>query len=130
MTNGTATDLSHARQVETMAGYGFTSKAIAIALDTDTAFLERTYRRELAQGAIKANARVVESLYRKATGDDPKSVTAAIFWLKARAGWQETQPQPSGDGYRLANILSQLADEGLIPPGIDGTATETDDDRD
>jgi hypothetical protein len=29
--------------------------------------------------------------YRKATGDGREAVTAAIFWLKTRAGWKETQ---------------------------------------
>jgi hypothetical protein len=42
--------------------------------------------KELESGAIKANARVAESLFRKATsGDGRESVTAAIFWLKTRA---------------------------------------------
>jgi hypothetical protein len=34
---------------------------------------------------------VAENLYRKATGEGREAVTAAIFWLKARAGWRETQ---------------------------------------
>ena len=38
---------------------------------------------------IKATARVAESPYRKATGDGPQSVTAAIFWLKTRGHWRE-----------------------------------------
>jgi hypothetical protein len=33
---------------------------------------------------------VAESLYRKATSEGPQSVTAAIFWLKTRAGWKES----------------------------------------
>jgi hypothetical protein len=28
--------------------------------------------------------------YRKATGDGREAVTAAIFWLKTRAGWKDT----------------------------------------
>lgn len=28
--------------------------------------------------------------FRKATGDGPQSVTAAIFWAKTRMGWKET----------------------------------------
>ena len=45
----------------------------------------------LAGGHIKANARVAESLYRKAIGEGRESVTAAIFWLKTRARWKETR---------------------------------------
>ena len=41
----------------------------------------------------KANTKVAESLYRKALGDGSQSVTAAIFWLKTRAGWKETLVQ-------------------------------------
>ncbi len=32
---------------------------------------------------------MAESLYRKAIGEGPQSVTAAIFWLKTRAHWKE-----------------------------------------
>jgi hypothetical protein len=32
---------------------------------------------------------VAESLYRIATGTGREAVTAAIFWLKARAQWKE-----------------------------------------
>jgi hypothetical protein len=52
--------------------------------------LERDYRKELDGAAIKANAKVAESLFRKATGEGREAVTAAIFWLKTRAGWKET----------------------------------------
>ncbi|MCF6121051.1 hypothetical protein L2449_29975 [Mesorhizobium muleiense] len=45
---------------------------------------------ELESGAIKANARVAETLYPKATGEGREAVTAAIFWLKTRARWKET----------------------------------------
>jgi hypothetical protein len=44
----------------------------------------------LAAAPIKANAAVAQSLFRKATGDGPQSVAAAIFWVKARMGWKET----------------------------------------
>ena len=37
-----------------------------------------------------ASTRIAESLYRKALGDGAQSVTAAIFWLKTRAHWKET----------------------------------------
>ena len=32
---------------------------------------------------------MAENLYRKATGEGREAVTAAIFWLKARARWKE-----------------------------------------
>ena len=39
----------------------------------------------------KANARVAENLYRKATGDSREGVTAAIFWLKCRVEGDQRQ---------------------------------------
>ena len=80
----------HARQVEAMAGYGLPAKDIAAVLDIDAWILERDYRKELKAGAIKANAKVAESLFRWATGEGREGVVAAIFWLKTRAGWRET----------------------------------------
>ena len=41
-------------------------------------------------GDQRVRARVAESLYRKVTSDGTQSVTAAIFWLKTRGGWKET----------------------------------------
>jgi len=83
-------DAFNARQVEAMAGYGLPAKDIAIVLDIDARVLERDYRKELQAGAIKANAKVAESLFRRATGEGREGVAAAIFWLKTRAGWRET----------------------------------------
>jgi len=83
-------DAFNARQVEAMAGYGLPAEDIAIVLGIDARVLERDYRTELQAGAIKANAKVAESLFRKATGDGREGVTAAIFWLKTRARWRET----------------------------------------
>ena len=81
------------RQVEAMAGYGVTEADIARVLAIDPKTLRKHYPDELATGHIKANTRIAESLYRKALGDGPQSVTAAIFWLKTRAHWKETTVQ-------------------------------------
>jgi len=59
-------------------------------LGIDPKTLRKHYRDELYHGHVKANAKVAENLFRKATGEGRESVTAAIFWLKARAGWRET----------------------------------------
>ena len=85
-----APDTFHARQVEAMAGYGIPADAIARVLGIDPHILRRDYPDELENGSTKANARVAESLFRKATGDGREGVIAAIFWMKTRAGWRET----------------------------------------
>ena len=48
-----------------------------------------TTRSELDLGHVKANVRVAENLFRKATGEGREAVIAAIFWMKTRAGWRE-----------------------------------------
>ena len=83
-------DANSRRQVEAMAGYGIPEADIGCVLEIDPKTLRRHYRKELDKGHIKASAKVAENLYRKATTDGSQSVTAAIFWLKTRAGWRET----------------------------------------
>ena len=83
-------DPNSRRQVEAMAGYGMPETDIAAAIGIDAKTLRKHYRSELDLGHIKANSAVAQSLFRKATGEGPQSVTAAIFWLKTRARWKET----------------------------------------
>jgi len=81
------------RQVEAMAGYGVPEADIAGVVGVSPKTLRKHYRGELDHGHVKANAKVAENLYRKATGEGRESVIAAIFWLKTRAGWKETSVQ-------------------------------------
>ncbi|CAE6857058.1 hypothetical protein R75461_07770 [Paraburkholderia nemoris] len=79
--------------VEHLAGLGIPQPDMcALVLDArGKPVCERTLRnhfaRELAQGEVRANSRVAQSLLKKATGGD---TIAAIFWLKCRARWKET----------------------------------------
>ncbi|MCF6112942.1 hypothetical protein [Mesorhizobium muleiense] len=77
-------------RVEALAGFGLSTADIACVLATEDQDLKATYAHEFESGAIKANARIAESLYRNATGECREAVTAAIFWLKTRARWKET----------------------------------------
>jgi hypothetical protein len=83
-------DAQTRRQVEAMAGYGVPEADIAGVVGIDPKTLRKHYRSELDHGHVKANAKVAENLYRKATGEGREAVIAAIFWLKTRAGWRET----------------------------------------
>ena len=78
------------KQVEALAGYGFAEADIATVMALKLEDLRRHYPNDLAAGHIKANAKVAENLFRKATGEGRESVVAAIFWLKTRARWTET----------------------------------------
>jgi hypothetical protein len=75
---------------EAMAAYGIPEKEIARVLGIDAGVLRSRFADELDTAQTKANSRVAESLYRKATGEGREAVTAAIFWLKTKAGWKET----------------------------------------
>ena len=79
-----------------MAGFGLPNAQIAEMLGIDVESLRRDSRLELGHGRSKANLKVAENLYRKATGDGREAVTAAIFWMKARAGWREVNVHEIG----------------------------------
>jgi hypothetical protein len=83
-------DAASRRYVESMAGFGIPEADIGDMVGVDPKTLRKHYRLELKHGHTKANARVAENLYRRATGEGREAVTAAIFWLKTRAGWRET----------------------------------------
>jgi hypothetical protein len=78
------------RQVEAMAGYGIPELGIAKVIGIDPKTLRKHYRSELDLGHVKANSAVAQSLFKKATGDSPQSVTAAIFWAKTRMGKKQS----------------------------------------
>lgn len=78
------------KQVEALVGYGIPEAEICKMVGITENTLRKHYREEIDTGTAKANAKVAQSLYKKATGDGSQSVTAAIFWLKTRACWSET----------------------------------------
>jgi hypothetical protein len=82
------------KQVEAMAGYGIPETDIARVIDVDPKTLRKNYPNELDLGHVKANAKVADNLFKIATGTGREAVTAAIFWLKVRAGWSEYAPSP------------------------------------
>lgn len=81
--------------------------------------LQRKFKNEISAGPHLANAKVTSSLFRMATDKNHKSAaTAAIFWLKTRAGWKETHNIDIGnrDGVplRIETIdPTQLTDDEL-----------------
>ena len=75
------------RTVKTMAGFGVPHEDIATFLGIDPKTLRKHFRAELDRGTVEANAKVAQSLFQMAT--QGKNVAAAIFWMKARAGWRE-----------------------------------------
>ena len=80
---------------------------IATLLEIDAKTLRKHFRRELDRGAIEATAKVGQSLFRMAT--EGGSVAAAIFWMKARAGWREKH-----ELVLSAKAAAEMSDEELM----------------
>lgn len=78
------------KMVKAMSAYGIPQEDIAKVVGIDPTTLRTHYRDELDRANAEACAKVAENLYRRATGESKEAVTAAIFWLKTRAGWRET----------------------------------------
>ncbi|WP_270933678.1 hypothetical protein [Falsiroseomonas oryzae] len=75
------------RTVRAMAGFGVPQEQIATFLDIDAKTLRKHFRAELDRGSIEVTTKVAQSLFRMAT--EGNNVAAAIFGMKARAGWRE-----------------------------------------
>ena len=78
-------------------------KVIGISVET----LVKYYREELDTSAAKANSIVARNLLQKATGNGPTSVTAAIWWTKARMGWSERTEHTGADGGPLKIVVAR-----------------------
>src|SRR4051794_40250987 len=89
MTQGTTYEATgdQRRLVRGMAAVGVPQESIATLLEIDAKTLRKHFRAELDRGSIEATAKVAQSLFQMAT--QGKNVAAAIFWMKARAGWRE-----------------------------------------
>ncbi len=95
---------------------------IGTFLDIDAKTLRKHFTRELEMGSIEATTKVAQSLFRMAT--EGKNVAAAIFWMKARAGWREKQPETPAledkspeemTDEELEAIIRRARDEGALP---------------
>lgn len=113
-------------QAETLASRGLTLEQIAAALGISTDTLGRRRKTDKAlehailSGQAKGIAKVANALYEQAMGGN---TTAAIFYLKARAGWTDkldlTHAGPDGGPLQTVSmtttefreIAKQVADE-------------------
>ena len=102
--------------VQTMAVYGIPQPDIAAVVGCDEKTLRKHFRQELDTAATQANARVAAALFKKATSDGPSSVAAAIFWLKARAGWQEAKDDVMGKKEQRLAAAEEVASAGRFSP--------------
>ena len=96
------------KKVAALVGFGIPMEQIAPLVDLSMSTINKYYRTEIDVGTAQANAKIAQSLYTKALGDSHGSVTAAIFWLKTRAGWKETSVHEHAgkDGTPLLPVLN------------------------
>jgi DNA-binding NarL/FixJ family response regulator len=74
------------QQIETMVGYGIPHAMIGRILGISERTIRNHYKQEIATGTAKANVQIAGFLFAAAKAGN---ITAQIFWLKARAGWEE-----------------------------------------
>ena len=89
------------------------AKVAGICLNT----LMRHYGETLDIAATKANSLVAQSLFNRAVkGDGAAATSAAIFWLRTRAGWREKEVHeitgPNGGPIQMVD-MSGLSDAQL-----------------
>lgn len=74
--------------VRRYSALGVTYEDIALKLKINDDTLKKYYQEELDDGRIDANAVIAGTLFNQAKKGN---TAAAIFWLKTRARWKETQ---------------------------------------
>ena len=74
--------------VKRLSALGCPHEDIAIRLKISSDTLVKYYKNELDEGRIDANAAIAGTLFQQAKNGN---TAAAIFWLKTRARWKETQ---------------------------------------
>ena len=94
-------------QVKTLASVGTPQDQIAIVVGITKNTLLKHYRKELDVAMTMANAKVAQSLFQQATAGN---TSAAIFWLKCRAGWVDKQSIEHSGKLEIES-LSSLMDE-------------------
>jgi hypothetical protein len=78
------------KQVESLSGFGVPIEQIsALTCDgIDVKTLTKYFKKELISGKAKANSKVGQTLFQKATGGD---TSAMIWWSKTQMRWSESQ---------------------------------------
>ena len=79
--------------VESLSGFGIPQTEIARPVGIDPKTLRFHYADQIELGTIKATAKVAQNLFTMACKPTREGLTAAIFWLKVRAGWSEYVPK-------------------------------------
>ena len=96
------------KQVEAMSGYGVPIHQIAslVQKGIDVNTLNKYFAEQLITGKAKANSKVGQRLFAKATEGD---VASMIWWSKTQMRWSEPRREESEPG-STADIAQQMRD--------------------
>jgi hypothetical protein len=110
------------KNVEALSGYGLRFSEIAAltcgGIDENT--LNKYFKQELIQGKAKANGRVGQTLFQKATGGD---TSAMIWWSKTQMGWKENKQEPINNPDLLGITNPIEAAQAIIQKALTGELT-------
>jgi hypothetical protein len=109
-------DTKIAKQVKLLSAMGVPDFDICKVIGLSAPTMRKYYTAELEVGHIEANAQVAQSLYRQATDLNKPNVSAAIFWMKCRAGWSEHQDEVGKK--EVAAALAKAAEVGTSWEGL------------
>jgi hypothetical protein len=118
-------------RVKLMTIAGICQDDVAKVIGISKPTLELHYREELDLAMIEANSRVAGNLFMMATGnrESKTTVTAAIWWTKARMGWKDTSRVEStgadGGPVQVENQFVVVLPDNRREATIDGEAIET-----
>ena len=69
-----------------LAAHGFSNEEVGVSVGVKSAqILKQRFGPAMEVGVIEANFKVAKTVFEMATSG--KSASAAIFWLRSRAGW-------------------------------------------
>lgn len=108
-----------AAKVESLASFGVSHGDIAKYLKISTQTLEKYYGDILLAASLDKNEKVAKTLYEKALTGDNQSM---IFWMKARAGWQEKTQVEITTNISITQALEQA--QARLDSYIDGEAEQ------
>lgn len=76
------------KTVESMSGMGIPQEQICSIIGISDDTLRKYFDSEILTGQAKANTKIAQCLFNKATSGD---TSALIFWAKTRLKWKETE---------------------------------------
>jgi hypothetical protein len=102
------------RTVQTMTAGGIEQWHIAACLSAKISLktMRKAFAAELVTARARADAAVIASLHRHATGDGNQAVAAAKWWTQARMGWRDTTQIANEPGGAFAiNVITGVPRE-------------------